>query len=274
MQIHETAFIVSTYRSYYENISKDIYAKLWCNPNTEALIPSILNTISKEEPILHSIRNRYFYERLKSFFKKNENGTFINFGAGFSMYQFLLNNSISTIEIDKKDIIQYKKQKIETWIGDDTLPMRDIQYINLDFNSDPEQYMITSIKKRIAHRPTFILLEGVLFFLNPTITSKLFRVFKSIQKDGDILGVVSYTPKTEETDIYKRLLNYFDDNNDTNDVFSHQTIANSYYKNLDGYQLKEQTDEYDLSKIYASEFDIPNENEILNEHFYLLKRKD
>ncbi|MFD2565216.1 class I SAM-dependent methyltransferase [Aquimarina rubra] len=272
MQIHETAFIISTYRSYHEDISKDTYAKLWNNARTEALIPGILNNISKEESILHSIRNRFFYERMKSFFEKNNGGTLINFGAGFSMYQFLLDDTVSTIEIDKKDIIDYKKQKVHLWTKEGKLPKRNIHYTSLDFNLDSEKEMIISLKKLIAEKPTFILLEGVLFFLNRKITNKLFRVFKQLQNPGDIVGSVSYLPEIEKTEVYKRLLNYFDSNNDTNDTFSHQTIPNSYYNQVEGYTLKEQADEYNLSKMYAPEFDIKNKDQILNEHLYLLER--
>ncbi|WP_405205514.1 class I SAM-dependent methyltransferase [Aquimarina sp. LLG6339-5] len=274
MQIHETAFIVSTYRSYHENISKDIYAKLWNNPKTEALIPSITNAISKEESILHSIRNRYFYERLKSFFNQNNGGTLINFGAGFSMYQFLLNDNVSTIEIDKEDIIEYKKSKIDLWTEEGKLPKRNVQYLSLDFNLDSEEKMIRSLKKIITKAPTFIVLEGVLFFLNKTITQKLFTVFKGLQKQGDLIGSVSYIPEIEKLEVYKRLLNYFDSHNDTNDAFAHQTIPNSYYENLDGYILKEHVDEYQLSKQYDPESQLASAKEILNEHMYLLERDD
>ncbi|WP_299313860.1 class I SAM-dependent methyltransferase [uncultured Aquimarina sp.] len=272
MQIHETAFVVSTYRSQHEDVSKDIYAKLWNNPATEALIPDILKNVSEHESILHSIRNRFFYEQMKSFFNKNNGGTLINFGAGFSMYQFLLEDTISTIEIDKKEIIKYKKEYVDLWTEEMKLPKRDIQYLSLDFNLDTEEEMIASLKPLIKNKPIFILLEGVLFFLNQTVTNKIFRVFKNLQHEGDLVGSVSYVPEIEKTDIYKRLLNYFDSNNDTNDSFSHQTIPNSYYSNIKGYHLKEHENEFDLAGMYAPEFGINNKNQILNEHMYLLER--
>ena len=272
MQIHETAFIISTYRSYHEDISKDIYAKLWNNPATETLIPIILKEVSEYESILHSIRNRFFYEQLKSFFSENNGGILLNFGAGFSMYQFLLDDNISTIEIDKKNIINYKKNKIDQWVKEDKLPKRDIQYISLDFNSDSEKDIIDSLNPLITEQPVFILLEGVLFFLNQAVSSKLFRVFRNLQNMGDFIGCVSYIPEIEKTKVYKRLLNYFDSNNDTNESFSHQTIPTSYYSNLEGYRLKEHKSEFDLAPIYAPKFGVDHKNQILNEHMYLLER--
>ncbi len=272
MQIHETAFVVSTYRSHHEDISKDTYAKLWNNPATDAIIPDIFKRVSKYEAILHSLRNRFFYERMNTFFKKNEGGTLINFGAGFSMYQFSFGNYVNTIEIDKKDIIDYKKDKVDHWTKEGKLPTRDITYSAIDFNKNTPTEIIASLRPLIQKEPTFILLEGVLFFLDRKTTNTLFEVFKKLQELGDLVGVVTYLPEVENTQVYKRLLHYFDSHNDTNDSFMHQTIPEAYFRNIDGYKVIENTDEFELSTIYAPEHGIKDKTTILNETIFLLER--
>ncbi|WP_109299307.1 class I SAM-dependent methyltransferase [Aquimarina sp. AU474] len=272
MQVHETAFVVSTYRSYHENISKDIYARLWNNPATDALIPDILNSVSKHEAILHSLRNRFFHESLQSFFKENNKGCLINFGSGFSMYQFSLDNTLSTIEVDKKDIVDYKKEKVDLWTREGKLPSRDIQYASIDFNHKTTEEIVASLTPLIKKKPTFIIIEGVFFFLNRQTTNKLFEVFKELQKPGDKVGCVTYLPEVEKTDVYNRLLAYFDSNNDTNDSFSHQTIPHDYFLNINGYTLKEYTDEFDLCKKYVSDNKISNKSDILNESLFVLEK--
>ncbi len=272
MQIQETAFVISTYRSYHEGISKDPYAKLWNNPATDALIPDILKNVSEYEAVLHSIRNRFFYEEMNSFFEAHNGGTLINFGAGFSMYQFLMNKNVSTIEIDKKDIITYKKERIDSWTATGKLPKRDIQYAAVNFTNLSEEEIVVMLTPLIKKKPTFIVLEGVLFFLDQHTTHKLFRVFKNLQNSRDLVGSVSYIPEIENTKVYKRLLYYFDSHNDTNDSFMHQTTPHSFYENIDGYQLKHHTDEFELSKIYAPDSIIEDKTHILNEHMYILRR--
>jgi len=157
MKIHETAFITSTYRSSYKDISKDIYAHLWNNSTTDTLILQILENISKHEPLLHCLRNRFFYERIKVFFSNNTNGIFINFGAGFSMYQFIMNETISTIEIDKTDIIEHKKEKVDFWVKKRKLPKRNVAYISMDLTSCTEQEILQSLQPIIKKQPTFIV---------------------------------------------------------------------------------------------------------------------
>jgi len=272
MKIHETAFIISTYRSYYENISKDSFAKLWNNADTDKLIPEILNDVSKHEALMHSIRNRFFYEEMNNFFIKNKGGTLLNFGSGFSMYQFSFSNSVTTIEIDKKEIVEYKKEKIDLWMQEGLLPHRDTQYLSIDFNTSSTAQMTTAISDILSKKPIFILIEGVLFFLDRTITNTLFEVFDRIQNPADQLGVVTYLPEIEKTAVYKRLLNYFDSNNITNDSFKHQTIPHSYFQDMDNYRIKEKTDEFELAQVYAPNHNIKIEEELLNETLYVLEK--
>jgi len=188
------------------------------------------------------------------------------------MYQFMLDDTIETIEIDKKEIVDFKKKKIDTWTQEGKLPKRNIVYASIDFNKNQEEEIINRIKSLVHKKPTFILLEGVLFFLDRSTTDKLFRVFSGLQNPGDKVGSVSYLPEVEDTEVYKRLLKYFDSNNDTNDSFSHQTIPNSYYTNLNNYSLLEHADEYGLAKIYASASGITDKTQILNENLYILEK--
>ena len=111
-----------------------------------------------------------------------------------------------------------------------------------------------------------------MFFLSLAITNKLFRVFGHLQKTGDVLGSVSYTPDIESTDVYKRLLNYFDSHNDKNDSFNHQTLTHKFYENIDGYELITFKDEFTLLQKYAPQISVNSKYDILNEHLYLLKK--
>jgi O-methyltransferase involved in polyketide biosynthesis len=272
MKIHETAFVTCANRSSDEKLSGDPYAKLWSNKTTEKWVQSVIEEVSPYEPFLHCLRNRFFLVSIQKFFTKNPRGVLVNMGAGFSMYPFVISSNIECLDIDQQDVISYKKSQCDNWIKDGFLPMREIEYMNLDFRMEDHSCFIQQVIKWIAGRPSFIILEGVLYFLSENVTNRLFTTFKEIQNPGDILGCVSFLPESKDTDVQIRLDDFFDRNNFTQDSFSHQLLSNESYESRDGYRVVDHKDYCDLSKLFTSERQIEDRFSILNENMYLLKR--
>lgn len=271
IKIHETAFMTSTYRSRDEGLSKDIYAKLWNNPRTEKWVKDYLAAVSKDEVFTHCLRNRYFYETIKRLFEQGKIEYLINFGCGFSMYPFLLNENLIHIEIDKKDIIDYKRARIENWTKQGQLPNRKIHYVTQDFNTENEVF-IDQINAVTRQKKSFILTEGVLFFLGKSDVDRLMKTFRTVQPNGGFVGSVSFIPEIENTQPFRSLIDFFEKELEKNKQFNYQTLPTKYYGNLEGYMLIEHEDYLSTSVKYAPERALKNENEFLNEHLYLLKR--
>ena len=164
IKIHETAFVTSAFRAFDENLSQDIFAKLWQNPKTEQWIAAYLNKVSSEETYTHCLRNRYFLDKIKDLVQNQEIEVLINFGSGFSMYPFLLNENLINIEIDKPEIVDYKKDKIKKWQKENILPKRNIHFIGVDFSENYKKDLLSKINSITANKSSFILVEGVLFF--------------------------------------------------------------------------------------------------------------
>lgn len=266
IEIHETAFVTSNYRSGDTELSKDIFASLWYNDKTDTWIEDYLNSVSKEEPYTHCLRNRFFYEKIKN--SKVE--VVINFGCGFSMYPFLLAENLIHIEIDKPDIIAYKKDAIENWTLGGQLPERNIHYIGTDFTKDYELELFEQISTIKQGKPSFILIEGVLFFLSANETLKLFDLFHKIQGKDELIGCVSFQDTMEQTPVFKKLITFFKEKVVLNDHFEYQTINNQFYESLSDYQLIDQQDYYSLTEKYA-----PTKvftDDVLNESLYVLKK--
>ena len=181
IKIHETAFVTSTFRAFDENLSQDYFAKLWQNSTTENWIKEYLDQVSSEETFTHCLRNRYFLDTIKDLIQNQQIEVVINFGSGFSMYPFLLNEKIVHIEIDKPEIINYKKAKIKEWQEKNVLPERNIHFIGVDFSKNYKQGLFSKIQSIKGNKSTFILIEGVLFFLTREETNDLFNFFDTIQ---------------------------------------------------------------------------------------------
>lgn len=271
IKVHETAFVTSALRSLDEDLSQDHFAKLWQNAKTKQWVEDYLSQVSSEEIYTHCLRNRYFLDRLKDLLHNEEIEVLINFGSGFSMYPFLLNEKLLHIEIDKPEIVDYKKVALKGWQQEKLLPKRNIHFIGVDFGENYKEELVSKIHSITANKPSFILLEGVLFFLDREETDKLFNFFNTIQKSGDYIGSASFQDTVKETLAYKNLLSFVHQKLLKTNQNDYQTIQDAYYKSRKNYKLIDYQDYFSLSKTYGHTTKQPKEF-ILNESFYLLRK--
>lgn len=271
IEIHETAFATSFFRAFDENLSQDKYSKLWHNPKTEIWVKDYLAKVSSEETYTHCLRNRFFLDKLKELINKREIEVLINFGSGFSMYPFLIDENLIHIEIDKPEIVEYKEKQVNLWQKNNILPQRNIYFVGADFSKDYKDRLLSQIKRIKSDKTTFILLEGVLFFLNKKDTKNLFNFFNSIQKKGDYIGCASFKENVKETLAFKNLINFFNQKVIKTGESDYQTIQDKFYRSLENYDLVEYQDYFSLSKKYNNAIK-QGKQMILNENFYILKK--
>lgn len=272
IQIHETAFFTSSFRAFNEALSGDKYAKLWLNPKTDAWIQEYLTEVSSEETYTHCLRNRFFLETIKDLVASKQIEVLINFGSGFSMYPFLLDESLIHIEIDKPEIVNYKASKIEEWQNEKKLPKRDLHFVGVDFSEDYKTKLLEQIQQIKGDKPCFILIEGVLFFLDKAETDGLFSFFNLIQTDGDYVGSASFQDDLKSSTAFKRLLRFLNKKVSKTSESDYLTLQDSYYKSLPDYNLIDHQDYFSLSKTYNNTIHLKPDL-ILNEHFYVLKKQ-
>lgn len=270
--IHETAFVTSAFRAADKDLSKDMYAHLWPGEITEKHAEDYAGKVSEHEPFAHCLRNRYFFETLQDLVAINEIEYLINFGCGFSMYPFILSKNLKHIEVDKSDVIAFKKDRISNWMTQEILPYREIHYIAADFNNENFDELRTKITTILKGASSFILIEGVLFFLGKDDTLRLFNLFNSIQQPNDYIGSVSFRPRLEQTMVFQKLISFVEGNLDKNAQFNYQTIPDEYYSTLENYSLTDHQHTLNLARKYAPDTNI-EPSEVLNEHMYILKKR-
>lgn len=271
IEIHETAFATSALRAFDEELSQDTFSKLWNNPKTALWVKEYLNKVSSEETYTHCLRNRFFLDKFKELAAEREIEVLINFGSGFSMYPFLLDEKLVHIEIDKAEVVEYKKQQLNQWQKNNILPQRDIHFIGVDFSKDYKDSLLTQIIEIKSNKPTFVLLEGVLFFLNRKDTNKLFSFFDLIQEQGDFTGCVSFKENVKDTLAFKNLIRFFNQKVVKTSESDYQTIEDKFYQKLSNYTMIDHQDYFSLSKKYNHTVRQDKEM-ILNENFYILQK--
>lgn len=267
IEIHETAFVISTFRSLNENLSGDIYAKLWNNSKTDSWLKEYLEEVSSEEVLTHCLRNRFFLEEIK----KANPEVLINFGCGFSMYPFLLSKKIINVEIDKFEIITYKEKKIKEFQEIGELPERELHFIGVDFSENYQEKLLLQLKELVENKFCFILIEGVLFFLTKKDTENLFYFFSKLQIKGDYIGSASFQDSLKKTKVFHKLLQFFNKKVSKTKSSDWQTVEDEFYLKMPKYKLSNHQDYFSLSEKYKNKVNL-DKDLILNENFYILKR--
>lgn len=273
INIHETAFVTASFRAEDSDLSKDSFAHLWANPSIEGHAYNYANAVSTYEGYAHCLRNRYFFDTIQELIRHHGVDTVLNFGCGFSMYPFALDAKVQYVEIDTSDVIDYKKDKVTAWQTQGSLPERDIKYIAADFNATSFEPLFLNLKPLVQGHKTFILLEGVLFFLGKQDTERLFTLFNRLQQVGDFMASVSFRPELEKQKVFKKLIKFVEGNLEKNQQFDYQTVADEVYHGIKNYKLIDHQDTFSLSSRYRPEKQLPK-SEVLNEHMYLLNKSD
>ncbi len=272
IEVHDTAFLTCWCRASDETLSGDPYAKYWVTPKAERWVRTYIKEVSREEPFVHCLRNRFFLDRISTFLADNPEGTLVNIGAGFSLYPYLLPSSHRFCDVDVEPIVTLKFQNLQAWVGAGRFPFRDITFFPAELDDrESRKELEQRLLAWIAGSPTFILIEGVLFYLQPDSVHPIFEMFARLQKTGDQVGSVSFLPEIRRTEVHRRLLDYLGRyfRQSGNEYIE---LEAAFYKNLESYQLLIDTEYCEISRRCAAQRELTDPEEILNEHMYILER--
>ena len=137
--VDASAHVVNCFRAKYTKISLDNFAHLWVTKPAEKLANRYLKEVGESEDIAHCLRHRFFLERLREFHIQATNGVFINIGAGFTNYPYLINTPIASCEVDNPNLIKSKQQRIQKLQSSQQLPEREILSLcTTDLNNSSE----------------------------------------------------------------------------------------------------------------------------------------
>lgn len=269
--MEETAFVMCCYRSSNEALSGDPYARHWVTDEAMRWARGFLG-VSSYEAQAHCQRNRYWLTCMKAFLERHPNGVIVNLGAGFSHYPFLLPQKHRYCDVDQAHVTALKSARQRAWQEDGTLPQRQLDYMTADFeDADLREDLFIRLQEWIGGQPCFILLEGVIFFLQENTARTLVEQLARLQQKGDQLGLVSFLPNIVNQPVYGRLLDFLaQELNTMNPDFTH--LPTRYFQNLRGYDLLEHTEAGALSLRFCPDNIIGDPQEMLNEQMYLLQR--
>jgi len=269
--IHETAYIVNYYRSQDPELSLDPYAHLWVTERSKKLAQDFDEKVLHHEGPLTCLRSRYFILELQKFYKLHGGFTFINIGAGFTTYPFILSEEVQCIEVDQPHVVSEKADRLKAFQSNGLLPHREVEFIAADLNDlkDIERLETLLLSKK-NQKPFFVLVEGVIYYLPETSAKRMMSMIQNVCPAKSRAGIISLMPEAIESRGIQRVIEYFHDHfgfpKKNYTTFSYDT-----FKSLESFHLIHHTDLQQLEIKYCGTQHANLDNSF-DEQFYLLEK--
>ncbi len=271
--IADSAFLVNESRARNVPLSRDRFARLWVNEATRRLWEDFSREVYPHDAIELGLRNRFFLERLTEQVRRRGVTCFVNLGAGFTSYPFLLDESLDCVEVDFPHVLAYKKTRVDRWQREGRLPRRRIAFLPADLN-DPDDLRALegNLQDRLAGAVSFFLAEGLTYYLPAESLQRLFALCARVQGEGSFLAFDFWTPAVEGQPVFQRFVRFcadrFGHRAERYNLLSEEDVAS-----LPGYEVIETTDVQALEREFAGTSVLADPAEILPENYALLVRQ-
>lgn len=278
-KISDSAYLVNVSRAKSLRLSQDIFAHLWIPTDQMKVVYKLWDSYSKfvyqYDDIELGIRTNYFLQSIENLLSNKPNTVLINLGSGFTSYQYLLQNEILTIEVDVPEIIEAKKIRAKKLIKEKILPPRDTIYLACDFNNSEQRIkLFKKIKKTLRKETnTFILMEGLLYYLSTSTTQKLLHNNQLIQTDGSVSAFDYWKPTVINSECYNGMIEFYE-----SQMGMHSSSFNFFYAkqliDTNCYSIMEDTDVFKQEKKFSDRHILnDNKNKCLEECYFKMLKK-
>ncbi len=270
--VRDTAFIVCCNRAKVETLCGDKLAKYWIPASAWKMHTMYAEEVTPYDDLLIGLRFKFFLDQMNEFFLKNPNGILVNIAAGFSSYAYFPNIP-KTIEVECEEMSVAKQSRAKDLISRGILPTKDTIYLSCDLSKKDQ---LDSLKNRLVseinNRPSFFLLEGLLYYLKPNEIRDLFEMIGSIQKTNEKVGLSAWRTATKGKNAFKRYLSFVAKTmNVTEDYFTFLDL--NYFQNVSGYSISIKRGFPELAKKYEFPFTLEEEDtEAFTEDLYILEK--
>lgn len=269
--ISESAFLVNESRARRVGLSKDRYASLWVTESTRRLWDDFTSEVYPHDEIELGLRNRFFLERLGSFVESHSAPAFINIGAGFTSYPFLIDKQIPCVEVDYPHVAAFKRSRVEQMTADGILPPRRVEFAACDLTSLEDRRALALTLKEYAGTPTFILMEGLTYYLSRDLLEELLGMTRAVQIDGSALAFDFWEPENAYSPVFLRFEKFFAKRFGVKES-KYNFVDQGFVASIEGYRVAEIRSIQELETLFSDTRALQDPAEILPESYALLTK--
>lgn len=272
-QVKDTAFIVCCNRAKSEKLCGDTLARHWVPDSAWESHARYCTDVTSHDDLLTGLRFKFFSEKISDFFNVHKNGVLINIAAGFSSYAYFP-GSPETIEVESP-LMSIAKQSIAMSLSEKGLiNAANVSYFACDLTCSQQLLKLQNhLQQKLSGRPSFVLLEGLLYYLPIEAINVIFAVFMQIQKPQDQIALSAWNSYTKDKQVFHRYLQFMKETMGLAPSFF-TFLDTNYFKKLSGYQISEFTELSTLARNYFScNDDLVEDTELFSEDLYILRRE-
>lgn len=239
--ISGTAFVINVSRARREDISQDTYARAWVTPEAEALWAELAAEVYPSDDVSSSLRNRFYLEHLRAFAARHDDPVFLGVASGFSDYPWLLGPEWRCVETDFPHIMAHKAARTAAWEADGSLPRRTVTFHGTDLaRPDDVAALGSALPGWTAGRPTFVVMEGITYYLPKDSLDGLFAHFSAHLAPGSLVAFEHWPPDAATWPVFARLEQYLTRRFGWNVTYT--LFDDAYVNALPGFEVMEATD--------------------------------
>lgn len=276
-RISDTAFLVNESRARRVDVSLDVFARHWVVPERREAVSRLWDDFAAEvyphDDLELSIRNRFFLERLHDFVASTENPALINVGAGFSSYPFLLESPVDSVELDLPAVIELKGRRLGELMEQGLLPDRPVELVAMDLEREDDTEVLAGVLARHAQgRPSFVLVEGVTYYLTSRSLHRLLALARKMQELGSVLAFDFWRPDIVRHPVFQRLRSFFF-RRFSFQVDDYMLLDEEFIHGVEGYRVETITSAAEQEELYAGTRVLGGDpSAILEENYAILRR--
>lgn len=218
------------------------------------------------------MRHRFFQKRLEAFAASGP-AVLVNLGAGFTSYPFLLESALATIEVDLPGVVETKSARMRELREAGVLESRCVTQVAADLNDASDRNRLVSLlHSELAGARSFVLMEGISYYLEPAVLESLFAAMARCQTPGSVLALDYWPAALDRHPVLIRLRSFFSKkfgfDSSRYNLFDLDRITA-----VPGYRLREASHAAEQERVFASTNIMQDTGTILWEQYAVLEHE-
>jgi O-methyltransferase involved in polyketide biosynthesis len=209
-----TALLTASARAREPALSGDAYAGAWVAPAAAAQVEALRRDYAREvcagEDAGLAVRCRFFLDALREMAAAHPDLAYVGLGAGFTSYPLLTDRPVRAMEVDLAPVVALKRARLAELAAGGAAPHRTVDLCAADLARAADRARLRrTLARELGGRPSFVLLEGVSYYLPRAALDDLLDAVRGAQAPGSRLAFDYWGPDAEDHPVLRAMGRFY-----------------------------------------------------------------